>query len=75
MSWFVKFMVSPVGRAARIAAGVALIGFGIAGLGGATGGVVAIVGLVPLAAGLVDGCLFARLFGYSLSGQRTRAAL
>lgn len=75
MRLFVKFMVSPIGRAARIGAGIVLIAGGLFGLGGTAGAVVAAVGLVPLVAGLVDGCLFAPLFGYHLSGHRTRAAL
>ena len=75
MRWFVKFMVSPTGRAGRIVAGLALIAGGLLGIGGTAGAVVAAVGLVPLVAGAVDGCLFAPLFGYFLSGSRTRAAL
>ncbi len=75
MSWFVKFMVSPAGRVGRIVAGIALIAGGLLGLGGTAGVVIAAVGLVPLLAGTVDGCLFAPLFGYFLSGSRTRAAL
>ncbi|MBI3750738.1 MAG: DUF2892 domain-containing protein [Chloroflexi bacterium] len=68
-------MVSPIGRAARIVAGAAMIGGGLFVIGGTPGAIVAAVGLVPLVAGAVDGCLFARLFGYHLSGSRTRAAL
>ncbi len=75
MSRFVKVMVSPTGRLARIAAGIALVAGGLLAVGGTAGTVVAVVGLVPLAAGAVDGCLFAPLFGYFLSGSRTRAAL
>lgn len=75
MTWFVKFMVSPAGRATRIAAGIALILGGIFGITGTAGMVLAAIGLIPLAAGVVDGCLFAPLFGYFLSGSRTRAAL
>ncbi len=75
MSWFVKFMVSSSGRLARVVAGFALIGGGLLGIGGAAGVIVAAIGLVPLVAGAFDGCLFAPLFGYFLSGSRTRAAL
>lgn len=75
MSWFVKSMVSPVGRGARIVAGLALIDGGLFGVTGIVGAVIATVGLVPLVAGALDGCLFAPLFGYFLSGRRTRAAL
>lgn len=75
MDTFVKFMVNPAGRIARIVAGIALIAWGLAGLGGAVGWLVALVGLLPLAAGVVDVCVFAPLFGYHLSGRETRAAL
>jgi hypothetical protein len=75
MSWFIRAMVSPAGRALRVVAGVVLIGWGLLGSAGVAGIVVAIVGLVPLVAGAVDGCVFAPLFGYQLSGPRTRALL
>ena len=73
MSPFVKFMISPAGRIFRIVAGLALILWGLIGLGGATGIIVAIVGAVPLLAGLFDFCVFATLFGGHLSGPRNRA--
>ena len=57
----VRFMNTAAGRAVRVAAGLALI---IGGLlaGGAAGWVIAVVGVVPLAAGLTNICLFAPLF-------------
>jgi hypothetical protein len=73
MNPFVKFMASPAGRIVRALAGLALIAWGLLGLGGTTGIVVAVVGVVPLAAGLIDFCLFAPLFGAPLSGQKIRA--
>ena len=73
MSPFVKFMISPAGRILRIVAGIALIAWGLAGLDGATGIIVAIVGAVPLLAGLFDFCVFAPLFGGHLSGPKNRA--
>jgi hypothetical protein len=73
MNPFVKFMASTTGRIVRIVAGLALIGWGLLGLGGTTGLIVAIVGLVPLAAGLFDFCVFAPLFGNPLSGRKIRA--
>lgn len=75
MSWFVKFMVSRGGRVARVVAGLGLVAGGLVAIGGTAGTIVAIIGLVPLAFGTLDGCLFAPLFGYFLSGPRTRAAL
>lgn len=73
MSPFVKFMISPAGRALRVVAGITLILWGILGLDGAAGIAIAVVGAVPLLAGLFDFCVFAPLFGGYLSGPRNRA--
>lgn len=73
MNPFVKFMASPAGRMTRIVAGIALIAWGLMGLGGTTGIVVAVVGALPLVAGLFDFCVFAPLFGAPLSGPKIRA--
>ncbi len=74
MNPFVSFMASPAGRLTRIVAGVALIAWGLLGIGGTTGIIVAAVGTVPLLAGLFDVCLFAPLFSCPLSGAKIRAA-
>jgi hypothetical protein len=73
MNPFVSFMASTAGRLTRIVAGIALVAWGWFGLGGTTGMIVAIVGLVPLIAGLFDFCVFAPLFGAPLSGPKIRA--
>ncbi len=73
MNPFVKFMASTSGRATRIVAGIALVLWGLLGIGGTAGIVVAIVGLVPFLAGLFDFCVFAPLFGAPLSGPQIRA--
>ncbi len=73
MNPFVTFMASPAGRILRIAAGIALIAWGLLGLSGAAGILVAVVGAVPLLAGLFDFCIFAPLFGAPLSGPKIRA--
>jgi hypothetical protein len=73
MNPFVTFMASTAGRLTRIVAGIALVAWGWFGLGGMTGTIVAIVGLVPLLAGLFDFCVFAPLFGAPLSGPQIRA--
>jgi hypothetical protein len=75
MNPLVKFLVSPAGRITRVLAGVALIAGGILVFGGTAGIVIAVVGAVPLLAGAFDLCVFAPLFGYSISGSRTRAAV
>ena len=69
---FSKFMAATAGRAVRVISGVALIVVG--GLLGGGWWALAIVGLVPLAAGALDVCLFNVLFGQSLSGKTIRAS-
>jgi hypothetical protein len=73
MNPFVTFMASTTGRILRIVAGIALVAWGLLGLGGTAGIIVAIVGAVPLLAGLFDFCIFAPLFGAPLSGPKIRA--
>ncbi len=74
MNGFVKFMASNAGRITRILAGLALITGGMVGLANTAGTILAVVGLVPLAAGLFDFCLFAPIFGAPLSGPKIRSA-
>jgi len=71
MNPFISFMASPAGRITRIIAGLALILWGLGGTGGI---VMAVVGAVPLLAGLFDFCVFAPLFGAPMSGPKIRAA-
>ena len=73
MNPFVKFMASTAGRIVRIVAGIALILWGLLGIHGVGGIVVAVIGLLPLVAGLFDFCVFAPLFGAPLSGPKIRA--
>jgi hypothetical protein len=73
MNPFIRFMASTTGRMVRIVAGIALIAWGLWGLGGTTGIIVAVVGAVPLLAGVFDFCVFAPLFGNPLSGPKIRA--
>jgi Inner membrane protein YgaP-like, transmembrane domain len=68
---FPKFMASSAGRAARIIAGLALLVIG--GILGGGWWALAIVGLVPLAAGALDVCLLNALFHKPLSGKVVRA--
>ncbi len=74
MNPFIVFMASTAGRIIRIVAGIALVAWGWFGLGGTTGIIVAIIGLLPLLAGLFDFCVFAPLFGNPLSGKKIRAS-
>lgn len=66
---FARFMASPAGRALRIIAGAALFIIGLVAVEGTVGIVLAAVGIVPLAAGLFNLCLFAPLFGGPLHGS------
>jgi len=70
---FCTFMASTAGRIVRVVAGIALVALGLLVLKGTVGIVVAVVGLVPLAAGLFDFCVFAPLFGCPMSGPMIRA--
>jgi hypothetical protein len=73
MNPFVSFMVSTSGRITRVVAGALLIAWGLMGIGGAVGVLVAVIGVVPFAAGLFDFCVFAPLFGNPINGSKIRA--
>ena len=60
---FGRFMSSLADRLLRFVAGVALIAIGLAVVHGIGGIILAIVGLVVLAAGTFNFCIFAPLFG------------
>jgi hypothetical protein len=72
MNPFVKFMASPAGRIIRVVAGIVLVAWGLLVIHGVGGIIVAVVGLVPLLAGLFDFCVFAPLFGAPMSGSKIR---
>ena len=70
---FSKFMASVGGRLLRIVAGIALIVVGVVLVEGTWGIVLAVVGAVPLLAGLFDVCLIGALFlGTPLKGSDIR---
>jgi len=73
MNPLIAFLASPAGRVVRIVAGLALIAWAWLGLAGAAAIVVAVIGAVPLLAGLFDFCVFAPLFGAPFSGAKIRA--
>lgn len=75
MNGLFQFLASSAGRWTRAIAGLALIVIGLWLVGGTWGWVLAIVGLVPLLAGLFDVCVFAPLFGLPFVGDRLRSAL
>ena len=74
MNPVITFLASGTGRIVRIVVGLALVVWGFFGIDNvATSIIVLIVGLVPLAAGIFDFCVFAPLFGAPLSGAKIRA--
>ncbi len=74
MNAFVTFMQSTTGRILRSVVGIALIALGLLAVQGFWGIVFAVVGLVPLIAGLGGVCLLAPLFGFTLKGQHKPVA-
>lgn len=66
---FACFMAKPLGRGLRIAAGLALIGWGYAMRGTTLGTVLMIVGVIPLLAGLLNVCLLAPIIGAPFFGR------
>ena len=73
MNPFVSFMASTAGRVLRAVVGLVLVYVGWVTMGGTGGIILALVGLVMIAAGVFDFCLFAPLFGNPLSGKQIRA--
>ena len=55
-------------------AGIVLIAVGLLMVQNTGGLVLAVVGLVPLVAGVLDFCVFAPLFGLSFSGKTIRGS-
>lgn len=69
------FLGSMTGRIVRAVAGIILIVIGLLLVKGTGGWVLAIVGLLPVAAGVFDVCLFAPLFGLPFRGAALRKAV
>lgn len=70
MKTFVKLMASPFGRIIRVIAGLAIIAWGLLGMGGANGYIVAAVGILPILTGMLNICVVAPLMGSPLSGSK-----
>lgn len=70
-----SFLAGSAGRLIRALAGLALILIGLFLVKGTGGWILAIVGLVPLLAGVFDFCVFAPLFGLPFVGPRLRERL
>jgi hypothetical protein len=67
---FAKFMSGTTGRLIRIVAGLVLIALGVFYFQGTTGIIVAVIGVVPLLAGVMNVCLVAPLLGAPFSGRK-----
>jgi hypothetical protein len=68
----INFLASQTGRVVRIVAGIILIALGLLVVKDAGGIILAVIGLVPLLAGIFDFCVFAPLFGQPFSGPELR---
>jgi hypothetical protein len=75
MEGIFRFLASPWGRIVRAVAGLLLIYAGLVWVGGLGGGILAVVGLIPLVAGGFDFCVFAPIFRLPFGGTRLRQAL
>lgn len=68
---FAKFMATPLGRGIRIVAGLAMMYWG-SQQGTTTGTIVAVLGLLPTAAGALNLCFIAPIIGAPFRGQDAR---
>lgn len=64
----INFMASPLGRGSRIILGLVLMVLGFGLIGGTTGVVIGLIGIVPIALGAFNVCLLAPVFECSLHG-------
>jgi len=64
-----RFMASAVGRVSRIVVGLVLIVVGLTVVKGTGGWVLAVVGLVPLAAGGMNFCILAPFINAPFRGK------
>jgi ABC-type multidrug transport system permease subunit len=66
---FARFMASPIGRIARVLLGIALILIGLFAIEGTWGTIIAIIGVIPVAAGIANVCLIGPLIGAPFRGS------
>lgn len=66
---FARFMSTTTGRLLRIVAGIALILIGLLAVGDGGGVVLAIIGVIPLLAGVFNVCLVGPLLGAPFYGK------
>ena len=63
------FMATPLGRGLRVALGAAMIYVGLSVIHGTGGTVLAVLGLLPVVAGLMNLCILGLLLGAPLKGS------
>lgn len=68
---FAKFMATWFGRGIRILAGLVLIAIGLFAVGDTAGLVLALIGILPVLAGVFNVCLIAPIIGAPFSGRKT----
>lgn len=66
---FAKFMAGSIGRGVRILAGIVLMAIGLFVMKDTAGIVVAVIGVVPILAGVLNVCLISPLIGAPFSGK------
>jgi hypothetical protein len=66
---FAEFMGSPLGRGLRVVFGAVLIYVGLNVIQGVGGTIVALLGIVPIATGLLNICLLGPLLGAPMRGS------
>jgi hypothetical protein len=64
-----RFMAGTLGRAIRIIAGVVLIAVGLGVVGETTGIIIAVIGVLPILAGVFNVCIIAPLIGAPFAGK------
>jgi hypothetical protein len=71
---FAGWMATPLGRGLRVVFGSVLIYLGLAVVQGVAGTVLALLGVVPIAAGVLNLCILGPLLGAPMKGSAMAAA-
>lgn len=72
---FVSFMTGTTGRMLRVVVGLILMAVGLLVVKGTLGTVMAVIALIPIAAGTLDFCMVGAVLGYPFRGAAARAQL
>jgi hypothetical protein len=74
MNRFVEFMALPAGRLIRVIAGIGLMVWGLLGVGGTQGYMLAGIGFLPFLTGTLNICVAAPVLGAPLRGSKVNTA-